>query len=309
MGRIDRRVDNDLDVVVGLPAYNEAVGIGSTVLCAQNFADQVIVVDDGSDDRTAEIASAAGATVIRHETNKGKGGAVKTLLDAAEDRHSGVVVLLDADGQHFPSDIPAVVEPVLDRRADIVIGSRYLRPGASDETPSYRRFGQKVLDVLTVGGSNLELTDTQSGFRALSPQAMDEIQLTTDGIGVETEMIRSSLKKDLVIIEVPINVRYEGIEGQTYNPVRHGLTIVNFLLRRLRDRHPLLSFTLPGLFLIFAGTLYGFDGLLIYRATGEFYPAKVLIAAFLIVMGSLGALTGTVLNSLSNTLTGLDREL
>ena len=294
--------DSELGVMIGLPAYNEEVGIGSVVLAAAPFADEVVVVDDGSTDRTVEVAHSAGATVVEHGVNRGKGGAVKTLLEIAEERDAEALVLLDADGQHVPGDIPDVVRPITEGDADIVIGSRYLDSDKGDETPLYRRFGQRVLDVLTTGRSGLNLTDTQSGFRAFSPAAISALELSTDGIGVETEMIRDANTKELDVVEVPIDVRYEGIDGQTYNPLHHGLTVVTFVLQLIRDRHPLLFFTLPGLVLVFAGTLYGLDGILVYRATGEFYPAKVLVAGFLTVIGSLASFTGMMLNSLSNKL-------
>ncbi|WP_136601178.1 glycosyltransferase family 2 protein [Salinigranum halophilum] len=305
---VGRHTDSETGIVVGLPAYNEAVGIGSVILSAQEYADEVIVVDDGSTDRTVEIAESAGATVVKHESNEGKGGAVKTIFESASRQQPEALVLLDADGQHVPTDIQAVAQPVLDGDADISIGSRYLESKGGDETPLYRRFGQQVLDVLTTGRSARDLTDTQSGFRALSPQAIDDLKLTTDGIGVETEMIRDASDKGLRMTEVPIDVRYEGIDGQTYNPLHHGLTVVNFVLQLVRDRHPLVFFGLPGLVLILLGTLYGLDGILVYRATGDFYPAKVFVAGFLTIIGCLATFTGMMLNSLSNKLAQVTTE-
>jgi len=297
----------ETSLLVGLPAYNEEVGIGSTILAVQEYVDDVVVVDDGSTDRTVEIARAAGATVLEHETNKGKGGAVKTLFDFADDTDADVFVLLDADGQHLPSDIPNVIEPVLAADADIAIGSRYLESG-DDETPRYRRFGQRVLDVLTIGAFGPRLTDTQSGFRAFSTDAIEELQLTTDGIGVETEIIRNAVDKDLSIVEVPVDVRYEGIDGQTHNPLRHGLAIVNFVLRLVRDRHPLLFFALPGLVLVLIGGLYGVDAILIYRATDIFYPGKVLLSGFVTICGVLSVFMGLTLHSISYKIEQLRKE-
>lgn len=295
----------ELGLMIGLPAYNEEVGIGSVVLEAQKYADEVVVVDDGSTDRTAAVARRAGATVIEHEINTGKGGAVKTLFALARDRSPEVLVLLDADGQHVPTDIPRVARPVFEGEADICIGSRYLDSNVKTETPLYRRFGQRVLDVMTTGRSGPELTDTQSGFRAFSPRAVEELELTTDSIGIETEIIRDANEKGLGILEVPIDVRYKGIDGQTYNPLHHGLTVVNLALSLIRDRHPLLFFTVPGLLVFLIGSLYGLDGILLYQNTGEFYPAKVFVAGFLTVLGSLAAFTGMTLNSLHDKLANI----
>lgn len=288
-------------VLVGLPAYNEEIAIGSIVLTALEFADEVVVVDDGSSDRTREIAAAAGATVLEHEGNHGKGRAIKTLFRYADERDPTVFVVLDSDGQHDPSDIPDVIAPVLDGTADVSIGSRYLENGGrGTDTPRYRRFGQRVLDLLTLGSSGRKLTDTQSGFRAFSARALDELRLTTDGIGVESEIVSEATSRDLELVEVPIGVRYEGIDGQTYNPLSHGLAVVMFIMNLVRDRHPLLFFTLPGLAMVFVGTLYGLDGILIYQNTGVFYPAKVFVAGVLTVVGTLAAFVGLMLNSLSD---------
>ncbi|RDZ35265.1 MULTISPECIES: glycosyltransferase family 2 protein [Haloferax] len=300
---------HDTKTVVGIPAYNEEVGIGSTVLAAQQYAEDVVVVDDGSTDNTVPIARAAGATVIVHKENQGKGGAVQTLLDHAQQVECDAFVILDGDGQHHPSDIPQVVTPVVEGKSDLVIGSRYLEPKEGDETPLYRRFGQRVLDILTVGSSGQNLTDTQSGFRAFSPIAIEKLSVKTSGMGVESEMIGDAVDKGLAIEEIPINVRYEGIDGQTYSPLRHGLTVATFILQLIRDRHPLIFFGVPGSVLTLAGTLYGLDAILIYQSSGIFYPGKVLAAGFFAILGVLGIFVGLILNRISNMLNELKHEI
>lgn len=226
-------------VVVGIPAYNEENGIGSTILGAKKYADEVVVVDDGSTDRTPDILEQAAVTVLRHERNRGKGAAVRTLFDHVEQMECDALVLIDADGQHAPADIPTLAEPVVSGDADMVIGSRYLDADEADETPFYRRFGQMVLDYATSRVTGADLTDTQSGFRAFSPDALDRLDLTTDGMGVECEMIDSATNEGLSITERAIEARYDDLEGQTYNPVKHGLAVMLFLVRLARRRQPL----------------------------------------------------------------------
>lgn len=298
----------DSNLIIGIPAYNEEVGIGSVVLSAQSVASEVIVVDDGSSDDTVELAKTAGATVIEHTENQGKGAAIKTLFEAAREREFDTFVLLDGDGQHDPDEIPQVAAPIKNGDADLVIGSRYLEDSPEDETPAYRRVGQRLLDVLTLGPSKTRVSDSQSGFRALSPQAVDELAVTTDDFGVETEMIDLASRNELTIDERPIEARYEGIDGQTQNPLRHGLTVVVFILQLVRDRHPLLFFGVPGLVFLTIGAYYGIDAVLVYQNSGRFYPAKVLVSGFSTIIGSIGLFLGLVLNRISNMLKQLDES-
>jgi hypothetical protein len=121
-------------------------------------------------------------------------------------------------------------------------------------------------------------------------------------------MISEASSKGLAIEERSIDVRYEGIDGQTQNPLRHGLSVVTFLLTLVRDRHPLLFFGLPGLVFFGIGALYGVDAILIYRATGEFFPAKVLVSGFLTILGTLGLFIGLVLNRIGNMIAEIGSE-
>jgi glycosyltransferase involved in cell wall biosynthesis len=135
------------------------------MLKARRHVDDVLVVDDGSSDATTEIAKAAGAQVLRHETNKGKGAAVKSALNYAAANSFDALVFLDGDGQHDPDQIPQLLQPILDGTADIVIGYRDFK-----QMPRYRRVGRFVLDYTTA--ANKLTNDSQSGFRALNQNAI-----------------------------------------------------------------------------------------------------------------------------------------
>jgi len=113
-------------VVVAIPAFNEEIAIGSVVLRSLKYADKVIVVNDGSKDRTAEIAKMAGADVIEHTTNGGKGAAIKDAFDYAKFVNADILVLIDGDGQHNPDEIPVLLAPILKGEADFVNGSRFI---------------------------------------------------------------------------------------------------------------------------------------------------------------------------------------
>lgn len=286
--------------LVGIPAYNESAGIGSVVLAAQEYADEVVVIDDGSTDDTAEIARNAGATVLEHDENRGKGRALKTFLDYARTSAYDAHIVLDGDGQHLPRDIPSVIEPVENGRADLVIGSRYLDDETPNTTPVYRRCGQWLLDLLTFGSSGVRLSDTQSGFRAFSPRAIESLTIRTDGMGVESEMIGTATEKELRIMEVPIDIRYDGVDGQTLHPVRHGLSVTALLLRLVRDRHPLLFFSVPGLVFTVAGVGLGVDAVVAYDTDGVFPLGQTLLSMLVTLIGVLSVFFGVVLNRLTN---------
>lgn len=292
-------------VVVGIPAYNEAIGIGSTVLASQRYADQVVVADDGSSDATAKIARLAGATIVRHETNQGKGAAIRSLIEHARSTECETLVLLDGDGQHLPDNIPAVANPILTENADLVIGSRYLEGDVEKETPIYRRLGQRVLDTLTKVSTGTKVTDSQSGFRALSMTAVDSLSLTTNGMSIESEMIDDAISKGLRIQEVPIDVRYDGIDGQTYNPIRHGIAVMTFMLQLIRDRHPLMFFSLPGGVFAVSGLLSVFWLINIYDQTGTLHLGIAFVSGLMTIIGILCVFCGFILNRISHMMVEL----
>ena len=122
-------------VIAAIPCYRTERYVRDVVSRAKKYVDQVIVVDDGSDDGTGEMAREAGALVIRHEKNRGKGAAMKT---AVQNSDADIVVFLDSDGQHNPDEIPELIEPIIQGRADLVIGSRHL-PGSQIASPSFKR--------------------------------------------------------------------------------------------------------------------------------------------------------------------------
>jgi len=169
-------------VIVVIPAYNEELVIGSLVLKASRLVEKVIVVDDGSTDNTAHVARLAGAEVIRLRENQGKSHALLAGLNRAREIGCAVAVTLDGDGQHKTREIPVVAQPVLEGKADLVIGSRFL--GKTNGVPAHRRVGQKTLDLYTRIGSRQACTDSQSGFRALSKKALDNLDFTSYGYGI-----------------------------------------------------------------------------------------------------------------------------
>jgi len=283
----------ELRVLAGIPAYNEASYVGSVVLLARQYADEVIVVDDGSTDNTSRIAELAGATVIRHDENKGKGAAIQSLLAEAKKRNADVLVLLDADSQHNPNEIPALVKPISEG-FDLVIGSRKAQ---KNKTPRYRRIGQKVLLRSTRILSKEGISDSECGFRALSPKAIDKLELKERGFAVESEMIACAADKNLKITEVPISNIYT-TDGSTLNPVKHGVGVLNRIMTMIAERRPLLFFGLVGGILLAAGLLTGIRVLNIAATEGVLAMGSAMLTVLLIITGILSIFTGIILDAL-----------
>jgi len=222
-------------VVAAIPAYNEEKTIARVVLQAQKFVDQVVVCDDGSGDLTSEIAERLGAVVVRHGRNLGKGAAFKSLFGKALELDADVVVTLDGDGQHDPIEIPHLVKPVLSGDADIMIGSRFL--AGNNGMPLYRRFGSGVLNgLVNMFGNGKKVSDTQSGFRAYNRKALKEIDITTNGIGVDSEILLKAYDNEVKIKEVPVSCRFKGVRGSTHNPLKHGMNVVASIIRYASER-------------------------------------------------------------------------
>ncbi|MEE9340067.1 MAG: glycosyltransferase family 2 protein [Thermoplasmata archaeon] len=280
-------------VMVAIPAYNEETAIGSVVLKALKHADEVVVVDDGSSDRTAEIARLAGAHVIRHARNVGKGMAIRSAFLHARDRMPDVLVLLDGDNQHDPDEIPTLVKPVLDSDCDVSLGVRW---GKTAGMPLYRRAGKRTLDYATsVCVKNGMVTDSQCGFRAFSRKAYAELEPEVPGIGTESQMLAEAQQNGLVISETNVNCRYD-VDGSTLKPGRHGMSVLGTIVSLVSERRPLFFFGVPGIILIIAGSLLGVWTLNIFYSTGELAIGYSLLVVLLLIVGILAIFIGVTLN-------------
>jgi len=285
-------------VVVVIPAYNEERLIGSVVLRAQKLADKIIVVDDGSIDSTAEIAEMAGATVVRHERNQGKGVALNTGFSYARKLQPDMTITLDADGQHLPEEIVRLVEPILDGTADIVVGSRYLQN--TSNVPTHRIWGHRLFNMMTEQVSGVELSDSQSGFRAFSNHALHAITFKSKSFSVESEMQFLAFERRLNIVEVPITVHY--FEKPKRPVVLHGLIVLNGLLRLVGQYRPLLFLGLTGFFLILAGTTLAELVIDIYRKSHILPLGYTFISVALCLGGTFSLFTGIILHSVRGLL-------
>jgi len=239
-----------LDITIGLPAYNEEKNIASIILRLKEISNKIIVCDDGSTDMTAQIAEKLGATVINHQKNLGYGASIRSIFLKAKEMNSDILITFDADGQHRVQDIPTVAEPIIKNEADIVIGSRFLKE--KTDIPEYRKFGIKVITKLTNASINEKLTDSQSGFRAYSRKALNEITPSDYGMGVSTEILIKASKIGFKIAEVPIVVLYEG-DTSTHNPVSHGASVLLSTIKYTSIEHPLKFYGISSLIFLSIG--------------------------------------------------------
>lgn len=243
-------------VIVLIPAYNEELTIGSMVLLARHYAEKVVVVDDGSKDRTVSIAIESGADVLKMENNSGKAKALLEGCDYCRRFDPDVLVMIDGDGQMDPALIPSVAKPIIDEKADLVIGSRYLQPDV--KIPFKRKVGQKILNSATNMGSAGHITDSQSGYRALSRKALANMDFISDAYNIESDMIVHFAEKGLKIIEVPISVRYDVPNGHKQNAWKHGIDVLSRIIGYVGYRRPLLLFGVPGIVLMLLGLVLSF---------------------------------------------------
>jgi UDP-N-acetylglucosamine---dolichyl-phosphate N-acetylglucosaminyltransferase len=193
-------------VVVVIPAYNEERTIVEVIrgLKQRGFT-TLIVIDDGSSDRTSELASHEGVIRLRHILNRGLGGALGTGIAAALRLGAEVIVTFDADGQHDPNDIMKLLEPIEVEEAEVVIGSRMLDPRGM---PYRRRMANSIANVVTYLLFGAWTTDSQSGLRAFSNRAAARMQIVATGMEVSSEIIAETVKNRLKWKEVPVTAIY-----------------------------------------------------------------------------------------------------
>ena len=281
-------------IIVGMPAYNEEKYIGSIVLRARQYADEVIVIDDGSADHTANIAELAGAAIIKHAQNEGYGATIQDILAQAKERNADILVILDADSQHNPEEIPYLVKAISEG-FDVAIGSREMQ---SNIIPLYRRIGQRILSKLTFIASRQKLSDTESGFRAYSRKAIAGLELKEKGMAVSSEIVSAATSKGLKVTEVPITVTYTK-DGSTMNPISHGVGVLNRILVMISERRPLLVFGTCGTIFIFFGIIAGVLVVQVLQDEQVLQVGSALISMLLITIGMLSISTGVILSVLA----------
>ena len=297
---MERGVAHRPRIIAGLPMYNEEETIGTVVTKVIEYVDAVICVDDGSSDSSARIAEECGAIVFRHRVNRGYGGALKTIFAKAKEMNAEVLVLLDSDGQHEPADIPLLLKPIQNGQADFVIGSRFVEGGGSQNMPSYRKLGIKVISAASNLSSDLEIQDTQSGFRAFSKLAIERLRFDAEGMELSLEMLEDAREKHLEIMEVPTVIRYDVPKGSNFTAISHGFTVLAWASLSLSQKKPLLVLGLPGMGLLATGAALGLNAMTTFTDSVDAIIGPGLTAVWIGVLGLALISTGVILQSARN---------
>lgn len=279
-------------IVVGIPALNEERAIARVIIRAQPFADKLLVIDDGSQDYTGLIAERLGAAVRRHNKTLGYGAAIRDCFIWAKQTSADVLITMDADGQHDPANIPALLDSLRNNKADIVIGSRHSRPLGM---PRWRWVGKNLLDMATRVKVGERIVDAQSGFRAYSRRAIEELTPSELGMGADSELLMRAQRAEMKIVEEPITMGYIGLDASTHHPIMHWLDVLASIVKFISIRHPLLFYSALALACFIIALLFGVMTIDYYQQWGRVVTNLALVSIAAGLMGTLSLFTGIIL--------------
>ena len=280
-------------IVACIPAYNAEKSITKVIAGAKEFVNEVIVVNDGSVDNTADKAIKAGAKVINHPLNLGYGSAIATCLKGGLEAGADIIITLDADLQHDPKEIPTLVKPITEGSADLVTGSRFMMENEENAIPTYRKFGITLLTKVTNFVAQTTISDATTGFRAYSNHAARVLTSMgfSPGMGASSQMLIEAFRSGLRIKEVHVNISYgTGVDTSTQNAISMGMGMLTSIIRYITIRRPLSLIGIPGLTILSLGVAGLFLLLDIFNATraipsglGMFTIATVVIGLVLLL--------------------------
>ena len=281
--------------VIGIPAFNEEKNIASIIMKLKKVTDHIIVCNDGSTDMTEEISKKLDVVVINHSRNMGYGSAIRSIFLKAKELQADILVTFDADGQHRVEDIQSVTQPIIDNKADIVIGSRFLEN--KSDIPEYRKFGIKVITKITNSSLKEKLTDSQSGFRAYSKNVLKDVTPSESGMGVSTEILIKASNAGHKIAEVPITIMY-GSDTSTHNPVSHGTSVLFSTIKFTSIEHPLKFYGIPAIIFLGIGLAFMLWTFQTYAVEKEIITNITLIGIGSLIIGIVFLLSAILLYSL-----------
>ncbi|MDD5311780.1 MAG: glycosyltransferase family 2 protein [Dehalococcoidia bacterium] len=224
---------NNTYIIAVIPCFNEENFIGDIIRKTRQYVDHVVVVDDGSTDRTFEIAVSAGADVIRHKKQMGAGAGTMEAFEYARKTNADILVTLDGDAQHNPDEIPNLLKPIINNEADMVVGSRFLKEA---KIRAYRKFGIDVITRSVNLGSKVKFSDSQCSFRAHNRKILESVYISDNSFGYSVEVLIQARKIGARIAETPVSCIYHD-QGSTLNPILHGFSVLMSVIKhRIRLR-------------------------------------------------------------------------
>ena len=285
-----------MKIIAGIPAFNEEKNIAVLITQLKKIVDKIIVCNDGSTDLTSKIAEELGVIVINHEKNLGYGAAIRSIFLKSKDLDGDILVTFDADGQHRVDDINKVINPIINGKSDLVIGSRFLDE-SEKEVPKYRKVGIKVITKITNATIKKQLTDSQSGFRAYSKKVLTELNPSDAGMGISTEILIKASSKNFRISEVPIKITYSG-DTSTHNPISQGSSVIISTIKYTSIEHPLKFYGIPSLIFFIIGLSFTYAATQYYAEIGRLNTNLTIVAAGTVLIAVVLLITGILLYSL-----------
>ncbi|OFW53754.1 MAG: hypothetical protein A2163_02535 [Actinobacteria bacterium RBG_13_35_12] len=265
-------------LLVAIPAYNEEEKIGEVI---RNIPDvirgiskiHILVIDDGSTDKTSKIAADSGALILRNHSNMGYGVAFSKALQYAVDQGFDLMVSIDGDAQFDPKDIPKLIKPIIENKADLVTASRFINKDYYPKMPLSKLWGNKLMSILISKLVGRKFYDVSCGFRAYSQKTLLSLNLHGKFTFSQETFIDLSFKR-LRILEIPIKVKYfpSRVSKISSNLFIYGVNALKIIFETYRDYKPFTFFSYIALFFFIISIFFGSILLYTYITIGSFHP-------------------------------------
>lgn len=290
-------------IIVVVPAYNEELLIGKVLAAVPEFVDRIIVVDDGSTDRTAAIAGSFNAVVVSHETNKGVGASLQTGISKALELGGDILVNIDADNQFSPADVEKLVRPIISGEADFATASRFKDKNLHPKMSRLKFLSNKFVSLIVSKIAQQKFYDVSCGFRAYSKDALLKLNLYGKFTYTHESMLLLAFQNTR-IREISVQVlgtREMGKSKIASNVIKYGFKTLRIIFQTYRDYEPFKFFNFIGLFFLFIAVVTGVFTLGHYLTTGSFSPYKYVgfVSSGALIIYILLFLIGFVMESLS----------